>query len=576
MIFLEYSKKEWETEQRIKELEQKRKLKRARIVALVLGTAVVICLLFLMYAFVQKSEADKQRLQAEVNAEAARKAEKEADDKRIEAEKATQAALSAKEAEAKQRELAQAAEQEAIQNAELAKRNAEVARKNAEEARINAQRAQTNEKLAKEQELIAIRNAAEALRQRYIAQAKAMAVKSKELNDPEQQALIAQQAFKFNSEHEGYVYDNDIYNGLYYALKKQEHALTKSLEAHERGAARALVTRVTSNNIYSAGSDGRIIRWSEQGNQWRSELLVNQSNYQYYSLDVSPDGNWLVAAGLNTQNEIKNYVELFNLNNMSAAPKKIEGYTYAIENLNFTPDNKGFFARDNSGKSIRYSDLNKSQEVIHSQVKINAIHLSADGTTLAGAGENGSLFIWDVKNNYAVTEIKDLGPHLTSVTVAPEGRRIIVGDNRGVVKIYDVQSEMVIRILSGHTSSIEQIRFNHAGSFMATASKDKTVRLWNMNRLKEQPIVLSDHSDWVWSVAFTPDDEQLLASVHSSTETVKGIEHTIHAWPTKIPVMSTILCDKVKRNIDKDEWEIFVGDDLPYESTCASLPPNNN
>src|SRR5262249_43346489 len=48
MIFLEYSKKEWETEQRIKELEQKRKLKRARIVALVLGTAVVICLLFLM------------------------------------------------------------------------------------------------------------------------------------------------------------------------------------------------------------------------------------------------------------------------------------------------------------------------------------------------------------------------------------------------------------------------------------------------------------------------------------------------------------------------------------------------
>jgi WD40 repeat protein len=576
MIFLEYSKKEWETEQRIKELEQKRKLKRARIVALVLGTAVVICLLFLMYAFVQKSEADKQRLQAEVNAEAARKAEKVADERRMEAEKATQAALAAKEAEAKQRELAQAAEQAAIQNAELAKRNAEVARKNAEEARINAQRAQTNEKLAKEQELIAIRNAAEALRQRYIAQAKAMAVKSKELNDPEQQSLIAQQAFKFNSEHEGYVYDNDIYNGLYYALKKQEHALTKSLEAHERGAARALVTRVTSNHIYSAGSDGKIIRWSEQGNQWRSEILVNQSNYQYYSLDVSPDGNWLVAAGLNTQNEKRNYVELFNLNNMSAAPKRIDGYTYAIENLNFTPDSKGFFARDNSGKSIRYSDLNKSQEVITSTVKINAIHLSSDGTRLAGAGENGSLFIWDVKNNYSVTEIKDLGPHLTAVTFAPESRRIVVGDNMGVVKIFDSQSGMVVRILSGHTSSIEQIRFNHAGSFMATASKDKTVRLWNMNRLKEQPIVLSDHSDWVWSVAFTPDDEQLLASVHSSTETVKGIEHTIHAWPTKIPVMSTILCDKVKRNINKDEWEIFVGDDLPYESTCASLPPNNN
>jgi WD40 repeat protein len=174
-----------------------------------------------------------------------------------------------------------------------------------------------------------------------------------------------------------------------------------------------------------------------------------------------------------------------------------------------------------------------------------------------------------------MTEIKDLGEHLTSVTFAPEGRRIIVGDASGIVKIFDSQGGMVVRTLSGHTSAIEQIAFNHAGGFMATASKDKTVRLWNLNRLKEQPMVLSDHRDWVWGVAFTPDDEQLLASVHSSTETAKGVEHTIHAWPTKIATMSNIVCDKVKRNINKEEWEIFVGDDLPYESTCSALEPNN-
>src|SRR5687768_6433728 len=65
MIFLEYSKKEWETEQRIKELEQKRKLQRARIVALVLATATIISILFLIYAFVQKSAADDAKLLAQ-------------------------------------------------------------------------------------------------------------------------------------------------------------------------------------------------------------------------------------------------------------------------------------------------------------------------------------------------------------------------------------------------------------------------------------------------------------------------------------------------------------------------------
>lgn len=582
MVFLEYSRKEWETEQRIKELEQKRKLRWARIIALVMGGAVVICLLFLMYAFVQKAEADKQariaeerRLEAEENANKAIAAEKIADERRVAAERAEAEAVKAKEeaeaaqlAEAEQRKQAEQARQQAIRNAEQARLYALEAVKQADIAKANAD-------LAEEQKQIAIKNANEAMRQRYIAQAKAMAVKSKELNDPEQEALIAQQAFKFNNEHEGYIYDNDIYNGLYAALKKYDHPLTHSLEAHDRGAARTLVTVPGSKFIYSGGSDGKIIRWSEQNGQWKSDLLVTNTSYQYYSMDISPDEKWLVAAGLAPANELKNYVELYSLTSMNS-PKRIEGFKYAIENVTFTGDGAGFYARDNSGYSIKFSDLTTVKEVITSTVKINSIDVSSDGSKLAGAGDNGSLYIWDIRNNFSVTEIKNIGEHITSVTIAPEGRRIIIGDNTGVVKIFDAQASMVVRVLSGHSSAIEQIRFNHAGTFMATASKDKTVRLWNMNKLKEQPIVLSDHRDWVWSVAFTPDDEQLLASIHSSTETVKGVEHTIHAWPTKIPTMSGILCDMVKRNINKEEWEIFVGDDLPYESTCSALPANNN
>ena len=49
MVFLEYSKKEWETEQKIKELQAKRALKRARITALVMGAATVISLMFLLF-----------------------------------------------------------------------------------------------------------------------------------------------------------------------------------------------------------------------------------------------------------------------------------------------------------------------------------------------------------------------------------------------------------------------------------------------------------------------------------------------------------------------------------------------
>jgi len=110
---------------------------------------------------------------------------------------------------------------------------------------------------------------------------------------------------------------------------------------------------------------------------------------------------------------------------------------------------------------------------------------------------------------------------------------------------------------------------------MATASKDKSIRLWNMKDLNQQPQVLNDH-DWVWSMAFSPDDNQIMAGIHSIVQNIgpNDVDYTIHAWPTKISAMSGKLCSYVKRNMDKAEWDQFVDDGL-YQSTCPNLPANN-
>lgn len=578
LIFLEYSRKEWETEQRIKELEAKRKLQRARIFALVLGTFTIIAIIFLVFALYQKTLADAETLRANnalVKATASEKlalAEKaRAEEAKQLADKARDEAVLAQEAEAEQRKIAENNRVAAEKNSAEARRQTLIAKENENKANLATEEAKRNAERAD-------KNAQDANRRRFIAIAKAMAIKSKSLNhDIDQQSVIAQQAFIFNDRYNDYKYDDDIYNGLYFALKSQKHALTQSLEAHENGAARALVTHAASNQIYSAGSDGKIIRWNASGDSWSKEVLVdNPGIYQYYSLAISPDGKWLAAAGMNSTSETNNYVELYELNNIKAAPKKITGYVYGIENLIFTPASDGFYARDNSGHSVKFCDLKTSKEIIKSTLKLHAIALSPDGKVLAGAAEidqnSGSLIMWDTQQNFASKEVKNISSTLTAVDFNRMGTQIVVGDNKGIVKLYDVRAGMVLRVLAGHKSVIEQITFNHAGTFMATASKDQTVRLWNVSNLKEQPIVFDDHSDWVWSTTFSPNDEQLMASVHSSTETVNGKEHTIRAWPTKIERMSDILCGMMKRNMTDDEWDIHVADDIKKELTCPSLP----
>lgn len=579
MIFLEYSKKEWETEQRIKELEQKRKLQRARITALVLASATVISLVFLVYAFIQKAaavEAQGKAVKAQKLAEANAK---EAQKQKTEADKQREAAVAAQHEAEVQRDSANYQRQQAVEQKSIADQQRTLAVHNADVAKQNEEVANEQKALAQENEKKARLAKAESDRQRYIATAKAMAIKSKELgNDLEQESLIAQQAYNFNTQYNGYSYDNDIYNGLYQALKNQGDPITNSLKGHERGAVRIMITDPTTGKIYSAGSDGMILRWTKNNGKWENETIVpERDNYQIYSIDISPDGKTLIAAGLYPKDQVNSYLEVYDLTNLSVPAKHIAGLSNGSDNVRFTPDGRGAYLRDNAGRSIKYCDLSTVREVIKPGSKINAIDLRSDGQQLAGAGENGSLYLWDLSNNFAEREIKGIvnsSGHLTAVSYGPKGQ-LIVGDSRGIVFILTPDGTLV-RTLPGHTASVQQIVFNHAGTFMATASMDKSVRLWNVQELTMPPVVLNDHLDWVWTVTFTPDDEQLMVGLHSTTETIKGVDEAIHVWPTHIETIANILCGQyIKRNMTQEEWETYCSD-LPYVKTCDALPENDH
>ncbi|MBX7124729.1 MAG: High-affnity carbon uptake protein Hat/HatR [Cyclobacteriaceae bacterium] len=576
MIFLEYSKKEFETEQRIKELEQKRKLQRARIAALVMGAFTIVALIAMVYAFVQQTFADKARVEAEAQKTEAIKQAKRADDQAARANLEAENAKKQQKIAEQERIRAQQNEAAAVSAKQLAEEQRQRAIENERLAQLNENKAKTQQKLAEENEKKAKVEEEKARRERYLALGKAMAVKSKELNnDPQLEALIAQQAYNFNTRFNGYAYDGDVYNGLYSALKNQAtpDPITLNLSGHDKGACRALVSRTRSNQIYSGGSDGRILRWTEKDKVWVSEELVDLSDYLIYTLDVSPDDNWLVAGGATMGDATKNYILLWDLRNMSAGPKKIGGFTQNIEDVVFSAKDKGVYVRDNAGRSIKFTDLTNVKEVLKPAEKINSITMNRDGSRLAGVGESGSLYLWDTGASFAEKILYKNKTALTTITFAYDGKRIIVGDANGLVMILS-ESAPTPRILSGHTAHIEQIRFNNAGTFLATVSRDKTIRLWNWADLNKQPIVLSGHTDWVWSAAFTPDDEQLLVGMHSNSEHSK---ETIHAWPTKITTMAGLLCQYVSANLSLDEWETYVGpvNDIPQEKTCPNFPLNN-
>jgi WD40 repeat protein len=70
--------------------------------------------------------------------------------------------------------------------------------------------------------------------------------------------------------------------------------------------------------------------------------------------------------------------------------------------------------------------------------------------------------------------------------------------------------------LKGHTNWVMSVAFSPDGKTLASASVDQTIKLWDVATGKEQA-TLKGHTEVVFSVAFSPDGKRLASGSKDGT-----------------------------------------------------------
>lgn len=569
MVFLETSKKAFETEQKVKEEMQRKRLLQARRTAVFLGGLTVLALIAFVYSFILKIEADNARVTAiEKEKEAVKQSEiarKNAviaeEQKAIALSKEKEAILQSEEAK-HQAMLAHEAANEALKQKALAQKSLEIAKRQTKIAEEQKALALVNEQKAKEQQVLADRASNQATRQRFLSIAQAMSVKSLQVVDTSTKALVAQQAFIYNRDYEGNPHSHDIYDGLYYALKNLYSDNYNNLKGHT-DAVRGIAFAPNGSDMYTAGSDGKIIKWVYSNGKYTSISFYTNS-FINRACSISPNGNYLLVLGEAP------YMQLFDLTNPNSKPKKLYGHKGQIWSASFLPDNNSIASiGSDSSVLIRNLENDKYYVLAKTKSRIKVIASSPNGEYIVGGDDLGNIKFWFLdKARGDLSILAKNFKKIQTVSISPSGKYIAAGDDAGNVKIWDAfDGYKLIANLTGHRARINDLKFDPKSSVLATASFDGSVRLWDLAHLNEQPITLRDHNSWVWTVDFTKDGNSIVTGC---------VDNMIRIYPTNTYLMASMICDKLNRNMTPNEWASFVAKDVPYEETCKGLPQGKN
>jgi WD40 repeat protein len=310
----------------------------------------------------------------------------------------------------------------------------------------------------------------------------------------------------------------------------------RTLHTYPHPGARAAATSPDSRRVLTGGADDRVRVWSGQSGR-RIHTLTEQTG-NAVAVAFSPDGEWVASASADGTARIWKTSDW-------GLTSSLTGHTNALTNVAFSADGEHVVTTGRDG-TARVSHTASGDELFvlagHRGPVASAAFSGIAESPIVTSGLDGTIRTWDAVFQPQLQKLARLGAPITSIAVdggihartsagrehvlalsdasrievipVPKRRpRRVVGPDgtaatmRGTTVVVRKDGrDLVLR----HRARVNSIAFSPSGRLLATASRDRDARIWDLS--SGELVQTFPHNTAVLDAQFSPDGRWLVTA----------------------------------------------------------------